>query len=103
MFINSNINVGFFYNKERYCILRKIGAENKMIQKALCQRVGIFFFMLILLEIIHSVFGIWFSNNFLGNIISGFNLWIVIATIVFLVGIYFLATYLESKRIIGFE
>ena len=93
-------------NKERYRMLRKIGAENKMIRKALCQQIGIFFFMPLLLAMIHSIFGIWFSSNFLGGIISSFNLWTVIATTVFLVGIYgiyFLATYLESKRIIGFE
>lgn len=90
-------------NKERYCILRKIGAENTMIHKALRQQIGIFFFMPLLLAVIHSIFGIWFSNNLLNGMMRNFSIWTVVATAAFLVavyGIYFLATYLESKRMI---
>lgn len=90
-------------NKERYCMLRKIGADDRMIHKALCQQIGTFFLMPLLLAVVHSIFGIWFSNNILSGMLEDFSIWTVIATAAFLVGvygIYFIATYLESKRMI---
>lgn len=90
-------------NKERYHILRKIGTDEKMIDKALYQQIGIFFFMPLLLAIVHSIFGIRFSNNFLSGMMDDFNIWTVVITAVFIAGIYglyFFATYFESKKMI---
>ena len=47
-------------NKQRYAILRKIGADEKMINEALFKQIGIFFLMPLVLAIIHSIFGIQF-------------------------------------------
>ena len=45
-------------NKQRYTILRKIGADEKMINGALFKQIGIFFLMPLILAIINSIFGI---------------------------------------------
>lgn len=90
-------------NKERYHILKKIGTDEKMIRSALYQQIGIFFLMPLLLAVVHSIFGIWFSNNILNGMLQDFSIWTVVATAAFIVGIYgvyFLATYLESRRMI---
>ena len=40
-------------NKQRYTILRKIGCDEKMINKALFRQIGIFFGVSLVLAIIH--------------------------------------------------
>lgn len=90
-------------NKERFKMLRKIGTDEKMINKALFRQIGIFFMLPLILAIIHSVFGI----NFVVQILEVFGneqlLSSIIATAVFIVfiyGGYFLITYYCSKNII---
>ncbi|MDO4282967.1 MAG: ABC transporter permease [Clostridia bacterium] len=91
-------------NKERYNILRRIGADEKMINKALFRQIGIFFITPLLLAIIHSIFGIYFATNILDSLFSGSDLTtsiIMTATfIIFIYGGYFVATYFGSKNII---
>ena len=48
-------------NKERFRMLRKIGTDEKMINKALFRQIGIFFMLPLILALIHSVFGIKFA------------------------------------------
>ena len=55
-------------NKQRYEILRKIGCDEKMINKALFRQIGIFFGLPLILAIIHSVFGIQFALEILSGI-----------------------------------
>ena len=90
-------------NKERYKMIRKLGADEKMINKALFNQIFIFFMMPLLLAIIHSIFGIIFANKILGTMgISGLTSSIAM-TFIFLVliyGGYFLLTYFASKNII---
>ncbi len=52
-------------NRERYCVLRKIGTDEKVINRALFKQIGIFFMVPLILAGIHSVFGIKFCNSIL--------------------------------------
>lgn len=90
-------------NKERYRMIRKLGADEKMINKALFNQIFIFFMIPLLLAIVHSIFGIKFAKKILGTMgISGLTSSITM-TFIFLVliyGGYFLLTYFASKNII---
>ena len=90
-------------NKERYGMLRKIGTDEKMINRALFRQIAIFFMFPLILAIIHSVFGIIFANYILETFGSENLLISIIMTTIFLViiyGGYFLITYFCSKNII---
>lgn len=90
-------------NRERYALLRKLGTDDKMIHRALFWQIAIFFFMPLLLAVIHSIFGIKFVNSAFISIL-GSNLLKPILTSAFIYGIlyflYFMSTYIGSKRIV---
>ena len=90
-------------NKERYKMIRKLGADEKMINRALFNQIFIFFMIPLSLAIVHSIFGIKFANKILGTMgISGLTSSITM-TFIFLIliyGGYFLLTYFTSKNII---
>lgn len=94
-------------NKQRYTILRKIGCDEKMINKALFRQIGIFFGLPLILAIIHSIFGIQFSMTVMKGLASSEDLLpSIVATVVIIgaiYGAYFLATYLGSRNIIKEE
>lgn len=94
-------------NKQRYEILRKIGCDEKMINKALFRQIGIFFGLPLILAIIHSIFGIQFVLEILSGLAEKKDLLpSIIATIIvmgIIYGAYFLATYFGSKNIIREE
>lgn len=94
-------------NKQRYTILRKIGCDEKMINRALFRQIGIFFAAPLVLAMIHSIFGIQFAIEMMSGLASKEDLLpSVIATVVVIGGIYgayFLATYLGSKNIMKEE
>ena len=91
-------------NKQRYLILRKIGCDEKMINRALFRQIGIFFALPLILAIIHSIFGIQFAIEIMSGLASKNELIpSIIATVVVIgviYGAYFLATYIGSKQII---
>ena len=90
-------------NRERYCVLRKIGTDEKVINRALFKQIGIFFMVPLILAGIHSVFGIKFCNSILETFGKAEMLKSVGMTSVFLIAIYggyFLITYFCSKEII---
>ena len=90
-------------NKERFKMLRKIGADEKLINKALFRQIAIFFLAPLLIAIIHSIFGIIFCNYILETFGNESLLLAIVLTAVFLVviyGGYLLITYYCSKRII---
>lgn len=90
-------------NKERYQMLRKIGTDEKMINKALFTQIAIFFMFPLILAIIHSVFGIMFCNYILETFGKEGLLPSIIMTSLFVVviyGGYFIITYSCSKNII---
>lgn len=90
-------------NRNRYIILRRIGADDKLIRKSLFREIFIFFMTPLLLAIIHSIFGMRFALKILEMFGNNGLLKSVIFTsmiIVFIYGGYFLITYLCSKNII---
>lgn len=90
-------------NIERYNVLRALGADEKLINKALFRQIFIFFIFPLALAIIHSIFGIMFSNYLLSTLGNDELLSSIIMTaifIVFIYGGYFIITYICSKNII---
>ncbi len=90
-------------NTEKYNMLRKIGVDEKDLNKALFRQIGIFFIFPLALAIIHSIFGLMFCNNVIKTAGVSFNLQSIIITAIFIIliyGGYFLVTYLCSKNII---
>ncbi len=94
-------------NKQRYTILRKIGCDEKMINRALFKQIGIFFGLPLILAIIHSIFGIQFAIKLMSGIASQKDLLpsavVTVVIIGTIYGAYFLSTYLGSKNIIKEE
>ncbi len=94
-------------NRQRYIILRKIGCDEKMINRALFRQIGIFFVLPLILAIIHSVFGIQFVLSMMAGLASSDDLLPSIVITVLVIGViygaYFLATYIGSKNIIKEE
>ena len=94
-------------NRQRYVILRKIGCDENMINRALFAQIAIFFMLPLLLGIIHSIFGIQFAITIMSSLASSEELLpSIIATVIIIsviYGLYFLATYFESKNIIKEE
>lgn len=90
-------------NKERFAMLRKIGTDEKMINRALFRQIAIFFLFPLILAIIHSIFGIIFCNTLLSSFGSDQLLPSIIMTAIFIViiyGGYFIITYFCSKSMI---
>lgn len=94
-------------NRQRYIILRKIGCDEKMINKALFRQIAVFFCMPLVLAIIHSVFGIQFALSIFETIASKSQLVPSVIASVIVIGVvyacYFIATYFGSKNIIKEE
>lgn len=90
-------------NKERYMMIRKLGADESIINRSLFRQIGIFFMAPLILALIHSIFGIKFCTIILEGLGTNGLLPSIIMTGVFLLliyGGYFLVTYISSKRII---
>ena len=90
-------------NKQRFRMLRKIGTDEKMINKALFRQIAIFFALPLILALIHSIFGIMFAMKILEVFGNEQLLPSIIMTAIFIViiyGGYFLITYYCSKNII---
>ncbi len=90
-------------NKERYTMLRKLGADEKMINKSLFRQIASFFMFPLLVAIIHSIFGITFCSYVISTFGNKQLLPSIIMTAIFIVviyGGYFLITYFSSKNII---
>lgn len=90
-------------NKERFRMIRRLGADEKMIHQALFRQIGIFFLFPLLIAIIHSIFGIKFCTFILETFGKDKLLPSILMTAVFLIiiyGGYFLLTYFCSKNII---
>jgi len=90
-------------NRYRYNIIRKVGADDRMIRSALFKQIAIYFLLPLCVACIHSIVGIKVANdaiisvggvNVIGNII------ITAILIVAVYGAYFLATYFSSRSLI---
>lgn len=90
-------------NKMRFAMLRKIGTDEAMLNKALFYQIAIFFLFPLIIAGIHSIFGIQFCNFLLATFGNDKLLPSIIMTAIFLgliYGGYFLITYFVSKNII---
>lgn len=94
-------------NKQRYTILRKIGCDEKMINKALFRQIAMFFGLPLILAVIHSIFGIQFAMKIMEGLAKSEDLLPSIIATVIIIGViygaYFLATYFGCKNIIKEE
>lgn len=91
-------------NKERYCLLKKLGADKKLLDKALFTQIFSYFMIPLLLAIIHSIVGIKAVYNLLiqlgqVNIVSSIVL--TAGFVILIYGAYFLLTYMGSKNIVN--
>lgn len=90
-------------NANRYSTLRKIGADKKMINRALFTQILIYFMVPISLAIVHSLVGIKFANMIVSvygsadilipSLLTALSICIIYFS-------YFLATYFGCKNII---
>lgn len=90
-------------NKERYEVLRKIGAETKIINRSLFIQIAIYFMLPLSLALVHSVVGLSEVNKLIsifGHIDLTANIVITATFIILVYGGYFIATYMASKSII---
>lgn len=93
-------------NRNRYAILRKIGTDDRMINQSLFLQIGAFFGLPLAIALIHSYFGLKFTERVLQNLGNEGMLnsaGITVLVIVLIYGGYFLITYLCSKSMISKE
>ena len=91
-------------NIEKYAALRRLGASNKMLNRALFVQIAIFFIFPLLVGILHSVFGIKFASSIIEVFGSDgllASIPITASMLILIYGGYFLLTYFSSKRIIS--
>ena len=91
-------------NKEKYQMLRRIGVDDKKLNKALFTQIFIFFMFPLVIAIIHSIFGIMCANTIMESMSVTSNMTSILTTallIVIIYGGYFIVTYTTSKRIIN--
>ena len=91
-------------NQGRYSLLRKLGSDRKMINKALFVQIGTYFIMPLLLAIVHSIVGLKVSNKIVqlngGDDMVG-NIIFAAIFICVIYGLYFITTFMGAKNIIN--
>ncbi len=90
-------------NKERYALLRKLGAEKKMLDRALFVQILCYFLLPLMLGIAHSIVGLTAVNNVMMafervNVMD--SVLIPALFIIFIYGVYFGLTYIGCKHIL---
>lgn len=88
-------------NIARYNLLKKIGVDEKVINKSLLIQIAIYFLMPLSLALIHSIAGLEFSKRVItmfGSISIMKNVLIALAVLVVIYGGYFISTYLGAKK-----
>ncbi len=90
-------------NRQRYAVLKKIGVDDKLINRTLFKQIAIYFTLPLALACVHSVVGIKVANDAVstvGELNAAANIIVTAVLILLVYGAYFLATYFESKSII---
>ena len=90
-------------NIERFRMLRKLGADGKLINRALFMQTALFFLFPLVLAGLHSVFGMIFSEHVMevfGTEYMMISVFMTMGILVVIYGGYFLITYFSSKNII---
>ena len=90
-------------SKDKYAILKKLGASQKDVHNALFKQMSIFFGLPLILAVIHSIFGIQVCNFILGIYKFDGMLQSILtcsALILLIYGGYFIVSYINCKRMI---
>lgn len=90
-------------NKERYALLRKLGAEKKMLDNALFVQILCYFLLPFILGIAHSIVGLTAVNDVMkafGRVNVMDTVLIPALFIVVIYGVYFGLTYMGCKHIL---
>lgn len=91
-------------NKERYELLTKLGADDKMLNRALFIQISCYFVLPLLLAVCHSIVGLIAVNKVI-KLFGEMHIWgSITATAAFVIiiyGMYFILTYVGSKNIIN--
>ncbi len=89
-------------NRQRYEILKKIGADDALIHRTLFKQIAIYFLLPLSLACVHALVGLKVANDVVREVGSLNALQNTLATallILLVYGAYFLATYYGSKQI----
>ncbi len=90
-------------NVQRYQILSRLGAPDKMRRRALFTQVFLAFFLPLALAVVHSIVGMTAANAVIaavGRVDSVTSSLVTAGFILLIYGGYFLATYLGSLRVV---
>jgi len=90
-------------NRQRYLVLKKIGADDRLIDRAIFRQTAIYFMLPLFLAIIHSIVGLTVANEAirsLGGLNAAQNILITAGLILVIYGGYFLATFIGSRKMI---
>lgn len=90
-------------NKQRYLVLKQIGADESMIKNSLFTQIAIAFITPLLVALFHSFFGLRELNgmiSLMGDLDITKSIFLTSIFIIIVYGGYFIATYLASKNII---
>jgi len=90
-------------NRQRYLVLKKIGADDRLIDRAIFRQTAIYFMLPLFLAIIHSIVGLTVANEAirsLGGLNAAQNILITAGLILLIYGGYFLATFTGSRKMI---
>lgn len=87
-------------NKKRYTLLQKLGADDKMIKKALFSQIAVFFIAPMALAVVHSTVAIYVVNKMIPQMNTMKISIIILGLIATIYFGYFLATYFGSKKFI---
>lgn len=88
-------------NKERYKLLRKIGVDEGVINKALFTQIAIYFMMPLSLSLVHSAIGLKVSKKVIDLFGESKIMTNIIVSLILILMVYigyFIATYLGSKK-----
>lgn len=90
-------------NSERYRLLKKIGVEDKEINKTIFKQIGIYFLMPLSLALVHSIVGLRLIKDivtFLGSSKVMTNVIITALVLLVVYGGYYIATYIGAKNMV---
>lgn len=90
-------------NIYRYELLKKVGVDEKIINKSLFTQIGIYFIIPLALALVHSIAGLKFAQGIVSIVGDGSMMKYILITLVVLIiiyGGYFIATYNGSKKMI---
>ena len=90
-------------NIYRYELLKKVGVDEKIINKSLFTQIGIYFIIPLALALVHSIAGLKFAQGIVSIVGDGSMMKYILITLLVLVivyGGYFMATYNGAKKII---